>query len=337
MNSEIVAYRVKTLYGDRTSKLAHDLSDVTWVREHTIITENDKTCILMEYPGAEFKALVEHFYLKKVIAEGTKKVVLSSMSKYMMILIKHIYGNDDEMVRSLCCSNIDHTIKPGVAVARSLCCNSDNTRSKAIDHCYKVMAFFYVVAFLPIFPDPACMFAIIGYATEKVLVLAITSDSRTINSSTSVDHWCKVMTLFYVVACLAICPGPAFIFAIIGYAMQKVLVLTIASDSCFIKSFTSIDHCYKVMAFIYVVAYLAIFPDPACIFVIMGYTMKTVLMLAIASDSLAIISSISVDHWWKVMAFIYVAACLSIAGGMTFELEKHFHPSIFLYYKDTLG
>ena len=51
MNGDIVAYRVKTLCGDMTSKLACDLSDDAWVEEHRIVTENGKACILMEYPG----------------------------------------------------------------------------------------------------------------------------------------------------------------------------------------------------------------------------------------------------------------------------------------------
>ena len=51
LNGEIVAYRVKTVCGDMTSKLTRDLSDDTWVEEHTIVTESGKACILMEYPG----------------------------------------------------------------------------------------------------------------------------------------------------------------------------------------------------------------------------------------------------------------------------------------------
>lgn len=47
LNGEIVAYRGKTLCGDRPSKLAHNLSDDTWVRGHTVITENGKACILV--------------------------------------------------------------------------------------------------------------------------------------------------------------------------------------------------------------------------------------------------------------------------------------------------
>jgi len=105
-----VAYRVKTVCGDMTSKLASDLSDETWVEEHTIVTENGKSCILMEYPGADLKALVEHFHLKNVIAKNAKKVSLSCKSKYMPMLIKHLYGDDDEMEHSLCCSNIESTI-----------------------------------------------------------------------------------------------------------------------------------------------------------------------------------------------------------------------------------
>jgi len=105
-----VAYRVKTLCGDMTSKLARDLSDETWVKEHTIVTENGKACILMVYPGVDLKALVEHYHLKNVIAGSSKKVALSCKSKYMPMLIKHFYGDDDEMVRSLSCSNIESTI-----------------------------------------------------------------------------------------------------------------------------------------------------------------------------------------------------------------------------------
>jgi len=48
LNGEIFAYKAKTLRGDVTSKLARDLSDNIWVEEHTIVTENGKTCILME-------------------------------------------------------------------------------------------------------------------------------------------------------------------------------------------------------------------------------------------------------------------------------------------------
>jgi len=110
LNGEILAYRTKTLCGDMTSKLARDLSDNIWVEEHTIMTENGKACILMEYPGADFKALVEHFHLKNVIGEGTKKAPLSNNeSEYTSILMGHIYGDDFVVVRSLCC-DIDSII-----------------------------------------------------------------------------------------------------------------------------------------------------------------------------------------------------------------------------------
>jgi len=50
----------------------------TVVPDNTIVTENaGKACILMEYHGAELKALVDHFHLKKSITgEGAKKVQL---------------------------------------------------------------------------------------------------------------------------------------------------------------------------------------------------------------------------------------------------------------------
>ena len=69
-----MAYRVKTVCGYITSKLACDLSNKTWVGEHMIVTENGKVCILMEYPGADLKALVEHFHLKNIIAAKAQKM-----------------------------------------------------------------------------------------------------------------------------------------------------------------------------------------------------------------------------------------------------------------------
>ncbi len=53
---------------------------------------------------------MQHFHLKNVIAEGAKKVSLSCKSKYTPMLIKHFYGDDDEMVRSLCYSDIESTV-----------------------------------------------------------------------------------------------------------------------------------------------------------------------------------------------------------------------------------
>ena len=46
------------------------------------MTENGKACVLMEYPGADLKALVDDFHLKNVIPGSAKKVSLSCKSKY---------------------------------------------------------------------------------------------------------------------------------------------------------------------------------------------------------------------------------------------------------------
>jgi hypothetical protein len=45
-----------------------------------------------------------------MIAGNAKNVSLSWKSKYMPMLIKHFYNDDDEMVRSHCCSGIESTI-----------------------------------------------------------------------------------------------------------------------------------------------------------------------------------------------------------------------------------
>ena len=45
-----------------------------------------------------------------MIAGSAKNVSLSCKSKYTPMLIKHLYGDDDEMVRSLFCSDIESTI-----------------------------------------------------------------------------------------------------------------------------------------------------------------------------------------------------------------------------------
>jgi|AntRauTorckE5430_2_1112549.scaffolds.fasta_scaffold04752_1 hypothetical protein len=113
LNGDIVAYRVRTLCGDMTSKLAQDLSNKSWVREHTIVTEDGKVCILAEYPGAELKALVDYFHLKSITpggtTEGAKKVRLSMVSEYMPRLIKYLYCGDSEIVQSISCA-IESTI-----------------------------------------------------------------------------------------------------------------------------------------------------------------------------------------------------------------------------------
>jgi len=96
LNGEIMA-----LCADSATLLVRHFSDETWVKEHTIVTENGKACILMEYPGADLKAFVKHLHLKSIIG-GTKTVALSCKSKYMPMLMKHFYGNDDELVHSVC-------------------------------------------------------------------------------------------------------------------------------------------------------------------------------------------------------------------------------------------
>jgi len=54
-----------------TSKLAQGLSDKSWVREHILLTEDGKVCILVEYPGAEVQALVNHIHLQSITPGGT--------------------------------------------------------------------------------------------------------------------------------------------------------------------------------------------------------------------------------------------------------------------------
>ena len=110
LNGEIIAYRVDTLCWDITSLLTRNLSDALWVHDNTIVTENGKACVLMEYPGAEFKALVNHFHLKSITFEGGKEVQLSNMSDYMPRLIKHFFG--EGVVESH--YNVDSTISPSI-------------------------------------------------------------------------------------------------------------------------------------------------------------------------------------------------------------------------------
>jgi hypothetical protein len=113
LNGDIVAYRVNTLCGDMTSKLAQHLSDRSWVREHTIVTEDGKVCILLEYPGAEVKALVDHIHLKSIAlggaTEGSKNVRVPMVSEYMPRLIKYLYGGDSESIQ-LISGTIESTI-----------------------------------------------------------------------------------------------------------------------------------------------------------------------------------------------------------------------------------
>jgi len=124
LNAEIIAYRVDTLCGDMTSLLARNLSDALWVHDNTIVTENGKACVLMEYPGVEFKALVDHFHLKSITGEGDKEVQLSTVSDYMPRLIKHFNG--EGILQSLC--NVDGTMSPSSdETARSHCDNIDST------------------------------------------------------------------------------------------------------------------------------------------------------------------------------------------------------------------
>eukprot|EP00979_Chaetoceros_neogracilis_P003672 scaffold652_cov188-Chaetoceros_neogracile.AAC.18 len=113
LNGDIVAYRVNTLCGDMTSKLAQDLSNKSWIREHTLVTEDGKACILVEYPGAAVKALVDYIHLKSITTSGTtegvKKVRLSIVSEYMPRLIKYLYGGESQMVQ-LMSGTIESTI-----------------------------------------------------------------------------------------------------------------------------------------------------------------------------------------------------------------------------------
>ena len=124
LNGEIIAYRVDTLCGDMTSLLTRNLSDARWVQDNTIVTENGKACVLMEYPGAEFKALVDHFHLKSITGEGRKEVQLSNMSDYMSRLINHLYV--EGVVESHC--TVDSTMTPSDDdTACSHCHNMDST------------------------------------------------------------------------------------------------------------------------------------------------------------------------------------------------------------------
>jgi hypothetical protein len=38
------------------------------------VTEDGKVCILVEYPGAEVKALVDHIHLKSIALGGTTEM-----------------------------------------------------------------------------------------------------------------------------------------------------------------------------------------------------------------------------------------------------------------------
>ena len=68
------------------------------------MTKDGKVCILVEYPGAELKALVDHYHLKSITpgdtTEGVKKVRLFMVSEYIPRLIKYLYGGRYEMVKS---------------------------------------------------------------------------------------------------------------------------------------------------------------------------------------------------------------------------------------------
>ena len=123
MNGEIIAYRVDTLCGEMTSLLTRNLLDALWVQDNTIVTENGKACVLMEYPGVDLNALVEYSHLKRITGEGCKEVQLSNMSDYMSRLINHLYV--EGVVESHC--NVDSTTTPSDdETASSYCHNMDS-------------------------------------------------------------------------------------------------------------------------------------------------------------------------------------------------------------------
>ena len=97
VNGTVLTYKKSTLCLDPTSKLAHNLSDAEWLKEHRFTTDDGTECILIEQPTYAFEELAEYLDLKNIWSDNDNNVPVPTFNcdvlkkEYFLRMVNHFF------------------------------------------------------------------------------------------------------------------------------------------------------------------------------------------------------------------------------------------------------
>ena len=95
INGDILRYRTSTLCAEKDCKIAKDILNTDWIDEHTIVTDQGRKCILMEYPREALKELLAYFQSKMMLGKVFEKGFDLFGTEYSHALMASIFPPDN--------------------------------------------------------------------------------------------------------------------------------------------------------------------------------------------------------------------------------------------------
>jgi hypothetical protein len=99
INGDILRYRTSTLCAEKDCKIAKDILNTDWIDEHTIVTEQGRKCILMEYPREALKELLAYFQSKMMLGKVSGKGFDLFGAEYSMSMIASIFPPENAILK----------------------------------------------------------------------------------------------------------------------------------------------------------------------------------------------------------------------------------------------
>ena len=99
INGDIFRYKKSTLCAEKDCKIAKGFNDTDWINEHTIVTEQGRKFILMEYPRGPLKNLLAYFRSKMMLGKVSEKGFDLFGTEYSMSMMASIFSPDSAILK----------------------------------------------------------------------------------------------------------------------------------------------------------------------------------------------------------------------------------------------
>ncbi|GFH61302.1 hypothetical protein CTEN210_17778 [Chaetoceros tenuissimus] len=111
INGDILCYKKSTLCAEKDCKIAKDVLNTDWIDEHTIIADQGRKCILMEYPREALKELLAYFQSKMMLGKVSEKDFDLFETEYSCSMMESIFPSDSAMFSTVMTFQQKKTLK----------------------------------------------------------------------------------------------------------------------------------------------------------------------------------------------------------------------------------
>ncbi|GFH61277.1 hypothetical protein CTEN210_17753 [Chaetoceros tenuissimus] len=101
INGDILCYKKSTLCAEKDCKIAKDILNTDWINEHTIVTDQGRNCILMEYPREPLRELLAYFQSKMMLGKVSEKYFDLFWSEYSCSMMASIFQSDSAILKNI--------------------------------------------------------------------------------------------------------------------------------------------------------------------------------------------------------------------------------------------